>query len=241
MNILIVEDDIYFASQIQACFLKYSFSNRIDHIESYEAYIKKTPIISGYDIVLLDLNLWNYNDKNTAGFCILRSIRKYNIYIPIIIISSHSEYALLEEAFQNWAHDYIIKPFRPRELQIRIERWFRNYIFHEYFSINRYLEYYELKYDISAYEFYLREEKIELTKWSKYLFSLFFIHKEKILTHEYLSEKIWGDTEYISQRNTRIKILRLKEQLALIKLDSWIENIHGEGYMFQRKILENIS
>lgn len=139
------------------------------------------------------------------------------------MITGHSEYSLMEKAFQSGAHDYIIKPFRSRELQIRIERWFRNYIFLEYYSTHKVLEYYDMTYNVAAYEFYFKAEKINLSRGNKYILSLFFIHKEILLTHTFLIEKIWGFSEDNEQKNLRIKILRLKNELKYIGVESWIQ------------------
>lgn len=232
MNILIVEDDLFLATQIEKAFSSYNFSHRITHIESFPDFLQMVNPISSYDTVLLDINLWSDTDK--TWFDILSHIRKINEKIPIIIISSHCEYEFLEEAFAKGAHDYMIKPFRARELQIRIERWFRNYVFSEYFSINKTLEYHELTYDISAYEFYNGDKEIILSKSNKYLLSLFFIHREKLITQETLVEKIWGHSEKDYEKNLRIKIMRLKEQLKEVGVDGWIHTIRGEWYMFKK-------
>lgn len=232
MNVLIIEDDKELASQIQGTFLKYGFANRVDHIPSYAHYLKKSLSIHTFDIVLLDINLWKELNKN--GFTILSHIRTINTDIPIIIISSHSWYSFLEEAFAKWAHDYMIKPFRNRELQIRIQRWFRNYIFSEYFCINKTLIYHNLVYDISAHEFYINSEKIQLSKGNKYLLSLFLIYREKLLRQYFLVEKIWWVSSKDREKNLRIKIMRLKEQLKPYGLHDWLQTFHWDGYMLKK-------
>jgi OmpR family two-component system response regulator YxdJ len=232
MNILIIEDDIYLASQIKLTFLKCGFANRVKHISSHEGYVNESHSVKNYDIILLDINLWKRNQKN--GFDILSHIRTLNQDIPVIIISSHSEYSFLEEAFARWAHDYMIKPFRNRELQIRIQRWFRNYILSEYFSINKIVEYEGLIYDLAAYDFSIWWEKIKLSKWSKYILSLFIIYREKLITQKFLAEKIWWYAEADYDKNIRIKIMRLKNQLKKVWIDNWIDTVRWEGYVFNR-------
>ena len=234
MNILIVEDDQLLVGQIQKTFKKHGFINRICHIGSYREYLLCSPQINTFDLVLLDINLWMNWQEN--WFFLLSAIRKNNITIPVVIISSHNEYWFLEKAFALWANDYVIKPFRNRELQIRIQRWFRHYIFSEYFSINNTLNYWKLRYDISAYEFFICDKKMILTKWSKYLFSLFVVHREKILTRDFLINKIWWFSEEDYEKNLRIKIMRLKSILKLYGMDDWIKTIRWEWYLFEANI-----
>jgi DNA-binding response OmpR family regulator len=230
MNILIIEDDIFLLHSIRNTFLSYKFYNRIDILSSYEDFLNHTSAIGSYDIVLLDINLGVSSTNNWLD--ILKYIRKNNTAIPIIMMSSNSEYCYIETAFSLWAHDYITKPFRNRELQIRIERWFRNYVLTEYFSISNELVYAWIIYDLRKYEFFIKKKKIILTKGEKYLLSLFFIHKESLLTQDFLIEKIWWYSEWEHEKNLRIKIMRLKNKLKPFGVSKFISTVRWEWYIF---------
>lgn len=232
MNILIVEDDIFLASRIKEAFLKYGYINRVKHISSYDDYLYENYNIKSFDIVLLDINLSKSDKKE--GFKILSQIRESYYTIPVIIISASDEYLFLEEAFARGAHDYMVKPFRNRELQIRIERWFRNYVFSEYFSINKIVEYWGLTYDLTRFSFYWKWKEIKLSKGSKYILSLFMIYKEELITRDFLIWKIWGYAEEDYEKNLRIKVMRLKKQLREYGFDTWIKTIRGEWYIFRK-------
>ena len=67
-----------------------------------------------------------------------------------------------------------------------------------------------------------------LPKKSKYLLLLFFTHFEKLLTQEFLEEKLYADYENLERRNIRINIKRLKDALSRYGISHWIENIPGE-------------
>lgn len=232
MNILIVEDDQFLAEKIVLEFKKNAPINIIKYIDSYAAFLKEanTDI---YDVILLDICLWDENFKNN-GLAILEHIRKTNTKVPIIIMSNIIQYRYLEDSFRLWAQDYLIKPFRIRELQIRIQRWFHSYVFTEFFSYEKTLNYHEIAFIPSTNEFKIAWEKLDLTKSNKYLFSLFLINREKLLSQNFLSEKIWGYSEETSWKNLRIKILRLKQQLEKYSIGSWIHTIHGEGYLLEK-------
>ena len=230
MNILIIEDDPIFSQSLKKSFKKNSFANIITVLHSHEDFLYN-PSIKYYDIILIDICLW---ENNIDGIKILKHIRKNDLQIPIIIISSYCDYKFLELAFSFWANDYIIKPFRNRELQIRIQRWFRNYIFLEYYSIQKRITYGDLIYDLDICEFFLCENKIILTKSCKLLLLILLTHKEKLVEKEYLTWKIcWNDT--VENYNIRIKILRLKKQLIPYWVDKWIYSIRGEGYVFDNR------
>jgi DNA-binding response OmpR family regulator len=161
-------------------------------------------------------------------------VRKKDKKIPIIIISNMVQYDYLEKAFQLWAHDYLMKPFRVRELQIRIQRWFHSYIFSEFFSYEKTLRYHELEYLPSSNEFFLEWEKIQLSKSSKHLLSLLLVNREQLLSQTFLAEKIWWYTESLHRKNLRIKVLRLKNTLKECGIDHRIKTVHGEWYILEK-------
>lgn len=233
MNILIIDDDRVLIKNIKKAFKFYNFCNRVDVLYSYVEFLHHNTNIRYYDIILLDVNLW-WNQSKT-GFDILNHIRDLKISIPIIMISWYDEYSFIRKSFLLGAHDYIQKPFRNRELQIRIQRWFHNYIISEYSTWKKQLIYKDIIFDLIEYEFYIWETKIYFSKWEKYLFSLFFIYKEKLLTYNFLSEKIWWWWDIDKSSALRIKIMRLKRQLALHWMQNDIVTVRWEWHILQRK------
>jgi len=126
MNILIIEDDIILAKNISHTFASYGYIHRVRIIESYNDFLFSGILLYSFDMVLLDIDLWNPKHQ---GFDILQYIRQKSPYLPVVMISSYSDILYLQKSFMLGAHDYLVKPFRIRELQVRIERWFRMYIF----------------------------------------------------------------------------------------------------------------
>lgn len=212
-----------------------AFANRVTLMKSYEDFMREGIRLIPYDIIILDIMLGG--DSWKTWLDILEYISKKNLSIPTVMISSISEYSFLEEAFKRWAYDYIVKPFRVRELQIRVQRWFQNYILSEYFSLHKILKYHELEYNLSQYRFYVHDTEIQLSRKDKYVLSLFLIHREKILSSEFLAEKIWWYSEDIQKKNPRVCILRLKQKLQHSGIDSWIHNVHSEWYMFKKELV----
>ena len=232
MNILIVEDDQFLAKNIIKQFHKYAPTNIIKHLSSYNDFLWESHY-DIYDIILLDICL-SEKPLDRSGLNILQHIRKTNTTIPIVVMSNIIQYSYLERAFEYWAQDYLIKPFRVRELQIRIQRWFHSYIFNEFYSSPKNLVYHQLEYSPSTNEFLYDNKKLELSKSSKYVLSLLLINKERLVTKQFLSEKIWWYSEKTENKNLRIKILRLKESIINLPLNSRIQTVRGEGYILQK-------
>ena len=233
MNILIIEDDIFLSQKLKEIFEKKIISNRVKIISSYEKFLEELWIIISYDILLIDINLWKKSIKNWID--ILKIIRNKNINMPLVIMSSYYELEWLQLAFDSWANDYIIKPFRLKELELRIFKWFKIYLINLKYDItDNFLQYWWLKYSIINNEFFFDKKLIKLTKKSKYLLFIFLWNNEKLLSEQFLIEKIWWDLDMFIKRNIRIDILRLKNQINYLWIDTWINNIRWEGYIFKR-------
>lgn len=231
MNILIIEDDLFLAKNIAKLFEKKIIINRVKIITNYNHFLKELSIIKSYDIILIDIFLWPLEKKNWID--ILSIIREKDSQIPVIIISRFDECKYLEEAFSKWASDYIIKPFRLKELEIRVLKWFKIYLYND-LSNTKNINYFWLEYNISKNEFYYNGIILDLTKGNKYLLLLFLSSPEKLLKEIYLVEKIWWDLSFIIERNLRVNILRLKNKLKKYKIDSWISNIRWEWYILRK-------
>lgn len=232
MNILIIEDDIYLASNIKKLFKKRVITNLITLISSYEGFIKELPTIKTYDIIIVDIKLKDLDHQNWLD--IVKILRSKNIIVPIIIMSGFNDINLIDEAFEIWANDYITKPFRLQELDLRIMRWFKAYCVNLILSNPQIISYKKIQYKFDTNDFYYKEVKIPLTKKSKFILLQLLLQSEKLITESTLREKIWWDIETIKSRNLRVNILRLKKSLSMFGIDNRIQNKRGEGYILKK-------
>jgi len=233
MNILIIEDEIFLANKIKSAFSGKIISNRIKIIHSYNCFLNELSIIKSYDIILVDIMLSDEIEEKT-GIDIVKVIRKKNTKIPIVIISSMSDCYRIEWWFDAGANDYIIKPFRLKELEIRVLKWFRTYFLSIYFWNDKTIQYGDLIYNISENQFYYKTKLLELTKKNKYILSILLSTPEKLVTNTYLIEKIWWDICMVIDRNLRVSIHRLKSELEKYWCHNRIVNVRGEGYMLKK-------
>ncbi|MDD3793837.1 MAG: response regulator transcription factor [Candidatus Gracilibacteria bacterium] len=231
MNFLIIEDDIFLASKLKYLFDKRQDINLVKVINNYLEFLDELSTIDIYDIILLDINLGN---ESKSGIDIIEIVRKKNLYVPIIIVSGIDDISNIRDLFNLGASDYIIKPFRFEELEIRVLKWFKNrFLKIENFN-NKYFLYNGLLYDIEINEFYFNGKNIRLTKKNKYLLYIFLVNSEKFLSLNYIEDKIFGNYDSFKEKNIRIYIFRLRVILRDFGIDSWIKNIRGEGYIFKK-------
>ena len=233
MNILIIEDDIFLSQNIKKVFKKRVITNLISLVSSYEGFIQELPVIDSYDIILVDIKLKDLHHQNWID--IIQILRKKDITVPIVVISGFNDIELIEQAFSVGASDYISKPFRLKELEIRIMKWFKTYCMSLMFSHSQVIEYKQLTYKFNENEFYYKDDKIELTKKSKFILFQLLIKPEHLIRESILRDKLWWDRESIKERNLRVNILRLKKSLEDFWIEKWIRNKRWEWYVLKKK------
>lgn len=70
------------------------------------------------DLVLLD---WTMPKMNGIEVCIAMRANPVTAGIPIILLTAKAQVAEVERGFEAGADEYIVKPFSPREMLIRVE------------------------------------------------------------------------------------------------------------------------
>jgi DNA-binding response OmpR family regulator len=193
MNMLVIEDDVMLAQKIGELFEAKVLTNRIKIAHTFEQFMDEFALLPTYDIVLTDLKLSpkEMNDDQFSGFKIIKLVREQNPLIPIIVISGHAELDRLRYAFELGANDYLIKPVRLKELELRIINWFQKFYLAANPSAGNLHYYQDLSFDVQKNEFYYRGEYIPLTKQSRVILGIFFSQPERILSESFMIDKIW--------------------------------------------------
>lgn len=183
------------------------------------------------DIVLLDLGL-----PDMDGVEVIRKIRTWS-NIPIIVISARSEDADKIEALDNGADDYLTKPFSIEELLARIRVTARRLAMmqantgtNEPIFTNG-----NLKIDYAAGCAFLGERELHLTPIEYKLLCLMSQNVGKVLTHTYITGKIWGSSWDNDIASLRVFMATLRKKLES-EPDSpqYIQTHIGVGYRMMR-------
>lgn len=233
MNLLIIEDDLILAQQISRVF-KFTWNfNKIKILNSYNQFLREYHLIKSYDIILVDIML-SPNIRDSKNWIeIVRLIRNKSTKVPIIVMSWLTELNWLEKAFWKWINDYLCKPFRLKELEIRVDRWCKTYFYND-LTVKKKISYWPLVKDICQNEFYYNWEHLVLSKNSKFILSLFISSPNKLISEEDLKNRIWWDVASVIERNPRVNVSRLKTSLERYWIWDWIKNIRWEGYVLKK-------
>jgi OmpR family response regulator RpaB len=228
-KILVVDSDEAIQKTLSKRFnnLGYKIILASDGKEALSLFDKELP-----DIVILDIIL-----SKLDGYEVCRQIRQMS-QTPIIIISSLNTISNRVMGLETGADDYIIKPFSPKELEIRIRSILRRSIkFTPLVSKEEQTLFYVDKLDIKITNrsLFKNNLKIKLTTIEFNLLQLLLANKGKGLARTTILDNIWGYTpeRYTDTRVVDVYISRLRSK---IEKDSGnpdlILTVRGVGYTF---------
>ena len=176
------------------------------------------------DIVLLDLGL-----PDMDGVEIIRRIRFWS-QMPIIVISARSEDTDKIAALDAGADDYLTKPFSVAELLARLRVTQRRLAAQENRTGESTFRNGSLLIDYGAGCAYLDGTPIKLTPTEYKLLCLLAKDVGKVLTHTYLTNKIWGSCWESDMASLRVHMATLRRKLEKDSSVQYIQTHIGIGY-----------
>lgn len=226
--ILIVEDDKPVRNLVTTTLRTHEYSY-ITAVNGAEAIMEAST--HNPDMVLLDLGL-----PDTDGVEVIKRIRTWS-NMPIIVISARSEDRDKIDALDSGADDYLTKPFSVEELlaRIRVAQRRLNLTQAEQDQKSSVFTNGGLKIDFAAGCAYLGEEQIHLTPIEYKLLCLLAANVGKVLTHTFITQKIWGSSWENDIASLRVFMATLRKKLETSP-DSprYIQTHIGVGYRMLR-------
>lgn len=182
VNILIVEDEQRLAEVLKKQLEEYGYNSDIAN----DGYTGKDLIgKNNYHLVILDINLPLIN-----GYDLCKEIRKTNSSIPIIMLTAFSTIENKITGFDAGADDYVVKPFDFRELLARVNVFLRRSDLNG--DNSEKITIADLEMDLTTKKVLRAGRKIDLTAKEYLLLETFLRNKGKLLTREFIIEKVWG-------------------------------------------------
>lgn len=176
------------------------------------------------DLILLDITLPDGN-----GFDLCRYIKKQTNY-PVIFLTSKDEEKDVVEGLEIGAEDYIIKPFRNRELISRIKNVLRRKE-----KNNNEIVCKNIKIDIVSGKVYNQNEEVILTKLEYKILLNLFNNMNKLITREEILNDIWDIAgNFVNDNTLTVYIKRIREKIG-DKNGEIIETVRGLGYRVGNK------
>lgn len=214
-HILLVEDNYTIIMG-----LKYSLEQENFKVISAQNVLEFNENIdkNDIDLVLLDVSLPDGN-----GFEICKEIKSKKD-IPVIFLTAQDEETSVVLGLDLGADDYIVKPFRTRELISRINSVLRRYGHNE----SNLIQYKNIKIDTSSAKVYKDNEEIIFTSLEYKILLMLFSNQNKLISREQLLEKIWDIAgNFVNDNTLTVYIKRIREKLGD---ETIIKTVRGLGY-----------
>ena len=177
------------------------------------------------DLILLDIGL-----PDKSGHQVLQELRQW-FDNPVIILSVQDNEADIVAALDNGATDYLTKPFRTGELLARIRSAIRN---NHSSENNTTITTGDIFIDFVSRIVKVRDTSVKLTSTEYDLLFLLAKNEGKVLTHQYLLKKVWGQSFQSQTQYLRVFIGTLRKKIeANPNHPKHIITESGIGYRFQ--------
>ncbi len=214
MKILLLEDDVMIASGV-----KYALETEGYEVEHAANVSSAKELIRGNDfsLAIVDLQLPDGNGFEVNSILAEKSV-------PVIFLTVIDDENQIVKAFDEGAEDYIVKPFRIRELLARVKRTME----HRSGQSSKLITIGNTRIDIEAGKVYADGKLVDLTALEYRVLMIFATNRGVLLSRSQILDKIWDiDGNFVEDNTLTVYIKRIREKLG----DSInIETIRGMGY-----------
>lgn len=219
MNILLVEDNEAIIMGLEYLLTQegYQAVTARSIQEAYDAVEKKS-----VDLILLDISL---PDGNGFDFC--KYVKKESD-ISVIFLTAKEEEADVVKGLDMGADDYIVKPFRNRELISRIKSVLRRSG-----RGSSLLQCHDITINLETGKVSRGDKEIVLTKLEYKILSTMLAHPGKLFTREEILAGIWDiSNNFVNDNTLSVTIKRIREKLG-DEEGEIIKTVRGMGYRIE--------
>lgn len=222
-SILVVEDDEDIL-QLVAHNLKAADFDVLTAQEGYEALSVAKKHLP--QLVILDIML-----PGLDGFEVCRELKRSPATrnIPILMLTAKGEEVDRIVGMELGADDYVVKPFSPRELILRVRAILRRFAPEEPLTTKWIRN--GLAVDLEAHRVLVNDQQTNLTATEFRLLAELIRNLGKVMTRDKLLDKVWGYQFDGYARTVDTHIRRLRQKLG--PYAEWIETVRGVGYRFR--------
>ena len=218
-RILVVDDEPPITEFVGYALRKEGFS--VDVIDNGEDALSRA-MKNDYDLFVLDIML-----PGIDGYELCRRLRVHTSS-PVLFLSARDTELDKVVGLEIGGDDYLSKPFGVRELIARVKALLRRAAPQN--EEEGILHVGGLTIDVGNYEAFRNGEKLSLTLKEFELLKLLVISRGKVLTRDFLLDRIWGYEFYGETRTVDVHIRHIRQKLG--DDAHYIETIRGVGYKF---------
>ena len=222
IEIVIIEDEEDILELIEYHLSKEGFAvTGFLSTENVEQFLEEeTPAL-----MIVDRNL-----PGMEGSEFIAYLRGEGYDVPVIFLTAKANESELEEGFDAGGDDYMTKPFRPKELILRVKALLKR---SGALVKQKRLKYKQLTIDLEEKNLYVEETEVSLTPLEFNLLRTFMENIDKPITRDYLRDEVWGsDGEGVNNNSVNVAINRLKNKIDPKSEQNYFTPVWGVGYKF---------
>lgn len=225
MDIFLLEDDDAIAMG-----LSYSLENEGYTVTVAKNVFQALEIINkkNFSMYLLDLTL-----PDGSGYSVCKRIKEIGDF-PVIFLTAYDDEVNVVMGFELGADDYITKPFRLKELLVRIKSVFRRY---NNDSGDGKIKVKDLIVNTNEAKVYKNGNEIVLTAMEYRLLLILLNNRGCVLSRTQLLENIWDVAgDFVEDNTLTVYIKRLRDKIEENPTDpKYIKTIRGLGYIIENE------
>ncbi|WP_415342357.1 response regulator transcription factor [Clostridium perfringens] len=227
MKILLVEDEESIRGFLRINFKRENF--QVIECESGEEGVRKA-LIEKPDIAILDVMLPGMN-----GFEVCQKLRESFPRMGIIMLTAKGEDMDKIMGLQFGADDYVLKPFNPLEITLRVKALIRRLEGISEENNSDCIEVDNFKLDLYSQSLYKENIEIDVTPKEFLLMKIFMQNPGKAFTRDELLNLVWGIDFFGDPKIVDVNIRRLRSKIEdNSSKPKYIETVWGTGYRWKR-------
>lgn len=223
-HLLIVDDDERIRGLLQKFLIRNGFL-----VSAARDAAHARRILSGldFDLIVLDVMM-----PGEDGISLTRDLRESSS-TPILLLTAKGETEDRIAGLEAGADDYLVKPFEPKELLLRINAILRRMPdAPEDAAKPKILSLGPVRYDIERGELWQGEEQVRLTATESQLMRIFSARPGEAISRAQLVEELGRDGGQSQERAVDVQITRLRRKLESDpKQPRYLQTVRGAGYM----------
>jgi two-component system, OmpR family, phosphate regulon response regulator OmpR len=182
-----------------------------------------------FDMLVLDVMM-----PGEDGISLTRDLRR-RLSVPILLLTAKGETANRIEGLEAGADDYLVKPFEPKELLLRINAILRRMPAQTTAgAVPKVLHLGQVRYDIDRGELWQGNELVRLTSTEAGLMRVFAAQPGVALSRDRLVGDLPREEGGGQERAVDVQITRLRRKIETDpKQPRYLQTVRGEGYMLQ--------
>ncbi|MCF1708317.1 response regulator [Tabrizicola sp. J26] len=223
-HLLIVDDDERIRGLLQKFLMRSGFlvSGARD-----AAHARRLLAGLEFDLIVLDVMM-----PGEDGISLTQSLRQH-LMTPILLLTAKGETQNRIEGLEAGADDYLVKPFEPKELLLRINAILRRVPqMRAAETVPKVLHLGQVRYDVDRGELWNGTDLVRLTATEAALMRIFAAQPGEAVTREKLVGDLGRDEGQAQERAVDVQITRLRRKIeADPKQPRYLQTVRGEGYM----------